>query len=374
VTGPPPPPTPPDRDLLLADVERLVAIESPSSDVPATAGCLAAAATLLEERTGHPPVIVTRDGRPHLLWQRGTPRVLLLGHVDTVWPLGTLARWPFAVSADGATATGPGVFDMKAGVVMGVHALVAAGLPVGAAMLLTTDEELGSPTSRALIEEVAASVEAVLVLEPAAPGGALKTARKGVGLYTLTITGRAAHAGLEPEQGRNALVALAHATLAVADLGRPDRGTTVTPTVASAGTTTNTVPATARLDVDVRAATAAEQDRVDAAIRGLAPAIPDIHLEVRGGINRPPLTPAASADLLARAQRVTADLGQPPLTTAAVGGGSDGNLTAALGIPTLDGCGAVGGGAHAEGEHVDVAPLAPRVQLLAGLLTDLLDG
>ena len=347
----------------------LVEVESPSSSDTATRAAADALDDLLNDRLGSRGTWVGGD-RGHLLWLGGgSPRVLLLGHVDTVWPAGTLARWPFDV-ADGR-ATGPGVFDMKAGLVQGVEALAGLDDLEGIALLATTDEEVGSPTSRELVEQTAAGCDAVLVLEPSA-GGALKTGRKGVSNYELLAHGRAAHAGLEPEKGVNAAVELAHQVLALADVARPDAGTTVTPTVLSAGTTTNTVPAMARVAIDVRALSADEQQRVDDALRSLGPRLLGCRLELLGGVNRPPLDPRSSAALFDRAQRVAASLGLPPLRGVHVGGASDGNFTAGLGIPTLDGLGAVGDGAHAEGEHVLVTSMAERAALVRGLLADLL--
>jgi glutamate carboxypeptidase len=260
---------------------------------------------------------------------------------------------------------------MKAGLVQGLHALAGLDDLEGVALLATTDEEVGSPTSRELVEQTARDCEAVLVLEPSA-AGALKTGRKGVSNYELVVHGRAAHAGLEPEKGANAAIELAHQVLALAAIADPARGTTVTPTVVTAGTTTNTVPALAQVAVDVRALEPEEQDRVDRALRGLTTQVPGCALELRGGINRPPLAPASSAALFARAERIAAELGQPPLQGAHVGGASDGNFTAGLGVPTLDGLGAVGDGAHAEGEHVLIDTMRPRSELVRVLVAELL--
>lgn len=354
---------------MLDELAALVAVESPSSSETATRAAADVLDDLLLARTGSRGRWVG-DGRGHLLWSGGgPPRVLLLGHVDTVWPSGTTARWPFEV-ADGR-ATGPGCFDMKAGLVQGVHALAGLDDLTGVALLATTDEEVGSPTSRELVEQTAAGCEAVLVLEPSA-AGALKTGRKGVSGYELVVHGRAAHAGLEPEKGANAAVELAHQVLALAEAADAGLGTTVTPTVLSAGTTPNTVPAVARVAVDVRALEPAEQVRVDTALRALTARTPGCSLELHGGVNRPPLAPASSAALFARAGRWAADLGLPALRGASVGGASDGNFTAGMGIPTLDGLGAVGDGAHAEGEHVLVAAMAPRAALVQALVRDLL--
>ena len=358
-----------DLDALLADVRELVECESPSADLAAVAHSAEVVAAVGTRRLGVEPERIVVDGRTHLRWRLGTApsRVLLLGHHDTVWPLGTLARRPFSV--DGDVLRGPGCFDMLAGVAMAFHA--AAGTE-GVTILVTGDEELGSPSSRGLVETEGAAADAVLVLEASADGGALKTERKGVSLYEVAVTGRAAHAGLEPERGVNAAVELAHVVLALTGLGDPDAGTTVTPTRAAAGTTTNTVPAAATVAVDVRSRTAAEQDRVDSAIRGLRPVLSGAVLDVRGGPNRPPLERSASEALYDRARAVAARLGLPDLTCAAVGGASDGNFTAGVGTPTLDGLGAVGGGAHAEDEHVIVSELPGRTSLLRALVADLL--
>jgi glutamate carboxypeptidase len=269
---------------------------------------------------------------------------------------------------------GPGCVDMKAGIVLGLHALAQLGVPGGVTLLVTGDEEIGSPSSRALIETEAAGCSAALVLESAANDGALKTERKGVSLYQVRAVGRAAHAGLEPERGVNATVELAHQVLAVAGFGDPERGTSVTPTALSSGTTSNTVPAVGSFAVDVRMWDTAEQARVDAAMRSLLPVVPDAVLQVSGGPNRAPLSAAASAELFERAGRLAALLGLAPLTAAAVGGASDGNFTAGVGTPTLDGLGAAGGGAHADDEHVRVAELPGRAALIAALISDLLDG
>jgi glutamate carboxypeptidase len=353
-------------DLLAA----LVAAESPSDAPAAVAGCARIVADAAVDLIGEHPETVEVDGRTHLRWRFGGPtRVVLVGHLDTVWPLGTTKRWPFSVT-DGQ-ATGPGAFDMKAGVVQLLHALARLDDLDGVAVLLTGDEEIGSPSSRALIEETAAGARAALVLEPSA-GDALKTARKGVSNYQVTVHGRAAHAGLEPEKGANATVEMAFAVLAVHALAQPLLGTTVTPTVLRSGTATNVVPAEAELQVDVRTATPEEQARVDIAVRRLIAAVPGTTIKVSGGPNRPPLPATSSAGLFERAQRIADRLGQSPLRGIEVGGGSDGNFTAALGVPTLDGLGAVGGGAHAEGEHVVLAAMPDRVALVAGLVTDLL--
>ncbi|MET7424285.1 M20 family metallopeptidase [Dactylosporangium sp. NPDC005555] len=363
---------------LLAEIGTLVRTESPSADLAAVARCAGVVADLGTRRLGVAPDRIVLDGHTHLRWRlgqetgRGPDRVLLLGHHDTVWPVGTLATHPWTTT--GGRLRGPGCFDMKAGVVMALHAAAAAARR-GAAVtvLITGDEEIGSPSSRALIEQEAAGARAALVLEASADGGALKTARKGAGFYRVRITGRAAHAGLEPERGVNAAVELAHQLLAVHGLGDPDLGTTVTPTAVTAGTTTNTVPGAAGFAVDVRVRDEAEQHRVAAALAGLRPVLDGARLVVEGGGNRPPLTAAASAGLFRRATALADRLGLPPLSGAAVGGASDGNFTAGVGTPTLDGLGAVGGGAHADDEHVLIDALPGRTALVTALICDVLD-
>ncbi|WP_230487220.1 M20/M25/M40 family metallo-hydrolase [Nocardioides anomalus] len=358
-----------DLDALLDDIRLLVECESPSADLDAVARSADVVAGVGAARMGVEPERIVLDGRTHLRWRLGSgpSRVLLLGHHDTVWPLGTLERRPYAV--EGGVLRGPGCFDMLAGVAMAFAA--AAGLD-GVTVLVTGDEELGSPSSRGLVEDEARLAEAVLVLEASADGGALKTERKGVSLYDVRATGRAAHAGLEPERGVNASVELAHQVLAVARLGDASAGTTVTPTAGRSGSTSNTVPAGGSFSVDVRVRTVAEQERVDRALRALAPVLPGAEVEVFGGPNRPPLEATASAALFALAQAVADRLGLPAPSAASVGGASDGNLTAGVGTPTLDGLGAVGGGAHAEDEHVLVDALPGRTALLRGLLEELL--
>jgi glutamate carboxypeptidase len=357
---------------LAEDIETLVTCESPSSDLDAVAASAAVVARLGTARLGVEPERIVLQGRTHLRWRLGgSPRrVLVLGHHDTVWPHGTLATHPFDVT-DGALR-GPGCFDMKTGLVMAFHALASLSDVDGVTVLVTGDEELGSPSSRELIEGEARGCAAALVLEASAAGGALKTARKGVSLYEVTAHGRAAHAGLEPERGINASLELAYQLPAVAALADPARGTTVTPTRLRAGTTTNTVPAEGSFAVDVRVRTTAEQDRVDKAMHALTPVLPGARLTVTGGPNRAPLEESASAALFGRAQRLAVSLGLPPLTGVAVGGASDGNFTAGIGVPTLDGLGASGGGAHADDEHVLVDELPGRTALVAALLADLL--
>jgi len=359
-----------DLDRVLADIETLVSCESPSDDLDAVSRSADVVASLGERLLGVAPERIVIEGRTHLRWRFGEPVVLVLGHHDTVWPLGSLRRLPFRLH-DGVLR-GPGCFDMKTGVVMALHAVAALPDRTGVSILITGDEELGSPSSRALIEQEALGCAAAFVLEAAAEGGAVKIARKGVSLYRVHVTGRAAHAGLEPERGVNAAIEAAHLLLAIADLGDRAAGTSVTPTLVRAGSTTNTVPAAAEFAVDVRVRTVAEQDRVDAALRDLPPTIPGASVRIEGGANRRPLEPESSAHLFAQAVAIAARTGLTPFQGVAVGGASDGNFTAALGVPTLDGLGAVGGGAHADDEHVVIAMIPERTLLLQELIATVL--
>ena len=309
-------------------------------------------------------------------WKGGDgngPRVLVLAHLDTVWPADETSRRPFA-EEDGKLA-GPGVFDMKAGLVQALFAIDAFRSGESASrcdvtLVVSSDEENGSRTSRGLIEEEAARSQVVLVVEPAS-GPALKTARKGVGMYQVVVEGRASHAGLDPEAGRSALLELAHQIIGLHELNDPERGTSVTVGMASGGSARNVVPASAEATVDLRVVTTEEAERCDRLIKGLQPVTPDTKVTVTGGINRPPMERSEAAmSLYRRAEGIAGVLGFE-LGETLVGGGSDGNFTAGMGIPTLDGLGAVGGGAHALSEHVVKAALVQRSALLAGLLHDI---
>ncbi len=366
-----------DRDRAVDRLGRLVAAETPSGDAPR----LREAYLLLEEwgteALGRSPEEVVVGGVPHLLWRaEGPPAVLLIGHADTVFAAGEIQQRPFRVE-DGR-ATGPGAFDMKAGLVTAFDALGRVPDTSRVAVLVTGDEETGSTTSRTLIEDVARDAAAVLVLEPSLDG-ALKVGRKGGGIYELSFRGLAAHAGLEPERGRNALLAMASWAVRLPELADPDAGTTVTPTRATSGTAVNVVPDAARLSVDVRGATAAELDRVDRTIRRWseghdgAPPGHDVLVDVGGGVNRPPLEEAGSAGLVARCRKVAVDLGLAEPGTATVGGGSDGNFTAALGVPTLDGLGPTGDGAHTPYEWVEVDAIGRQAALVAGLVLQIIN-
>ncbi len=358
-------------------IDALVSIESPTDDKAAVDRCGAefrARASALGMRVRVEP---QPDAGDHSLVEIGTggPRILLVGHVDTVWPHGQIARMPLE-RRDGKL-WGPGTLDMKVGVSMGLLAtravfetLVPAAGRV--AMLVTSDEETGSDTSRALIEAEARASDAVLVLEPALAGGPLKTSRKGIGQYHLAITGVAAHAGVDPRKGVSAVRELARQILALEALHDLERGVSVNVGVVSGGTRPNVVAEAAHAVVDVRAPTLDDAARVDAAMRALQPVLPGSRLVVTGGFERPPMERSAGvAALYAHAQAAAALLGQR-IEEGGTGGGSDGNFTAALGVPTLDGLGAVGDGAHALHEHVELDQLVPRTALLAALIARLL--
>lgn len=346
----------------------LVNCESPSSDAAALRRCAAVLGRLGQEALGRPAEHVVQDGWPHLLWEADRPcPVLVLGHFDTVWPAGTLARWPYTV-IDG-TASGPGVFDMKAGIVQALAAIPLVDRQGGVTLLLTSDEEVGSASSRALIEEHARTASAVLVCEPSADGGAVKIARKGVAVYQVEVQGRAAHAGLEPHLGVNAGLELAHQLLRFELLSRLDEGTTVTPTVLAGGSTTNTVPERATVSVDTRAWNGQELDRVDREIRRLVPRLEGARIRVSGGVNRYPLETTNTLPLLELLREAANDIGIRQPGAVRSGGASDGNFTGAAGVPTLDGLGAVGAHPHGRDEQVDVRQMPDRAALLAALIT-----
>lgn len=358
--------TAPAIEPMLDDLRTLVEVESPSRDLDALRTSAETLASMMHRLLGSAPKIVESPAGPHVHWTGGpNAKVLIVGHHDTVFPKGALAARPFTVS-DGR-ATGPGVFDMKAGIVQALHAVASLDDRSVVEILITADEEVGSVHSRDLIVERARHCGAVLVLEPSADGGALKTGRKGTGTFEVRVHGRASHAGLEPEKGVNSLVEAATQVLRIATFGDPSRGTTVTPTVASAGTADNVVPALTTVYVDVRVEHADERERVDRSMAELAAAHPEARIEILGGFNRPPMPTSASEKLFPVAIEAAAEIGLDGLRGIAVGGGSDGNFTAAAGVPTLDGLGAVGGGAHADHEWVDVATMPTRALLLASI-------
>lgn len=358
-------------DAMLSDLDYLVSVESPSLDVEALHRSAGAVRDMISRRLGHDARLVETAAGTHVHVRFGSSsRVLLVGHHDTVFPMGTLSLRPFNV--ENGRATGPGVFDMKAGIVQGIHALSLLDDLDGVELLITADEEVGSKSSRALIEERALACGAALVMEPSADGGALKTARKGTGTFEVAVHGRAAHAGLEPEKGINSLVAAAQLITRIASFGDPDKGTTVTPTVATAGTADNVVPALTKVRVDARVVSAEEKERVERLMAALSSDVPGAGVEVSGGVDRPPMPGSASEKLFAVAEIAAERFGLGHITGLAVGGGSDGNFTAAAGVPTLDGLGAVGGGAHADHEHVLVDTMVDRARLVAAIVGELL--
>ena len=371
-----------NREWLLETTETLVGLESPTTDKAAVDRCGSVLAARLEAMGGRVTRLPRPDRGDHLRAEfpstslgaggRGASQILLLGHFDTVWPVGQLDRMPLTRS--GGRLHGPGVFDMKAGIaiaMLATRALLETGaLPAyRIVMLWTTDEEIGSESSRAAIEDEARRSSAVLVLEPSLPGGAVKTSRKGCGSYQVAVRGVAAHAGIEPQKGASAVQELAHQILRVNALQDLARGISVNVVQVSGGLRSNVIPDEARATVDVRVPTAAAAAEIDAAFRGLRAVDERTTVEAAGGIDRPPLERTDRVvRLYKEAQDIARELGQE-LAEGGTGGGSDGNFTAALGVPTLDGLGAIGDGAHALHEHVDIETLPDRAALVAGLIT-----
>jgi glutamate carboxypeptidase len=352
---------------MLADLEALVKLESPTEDLQACRDVIALADEIATRVLGKPADIREVAGRPVFWWGSSAPDVVVLAHLDTVWPKGSFQPlW----QVEGTAARGPGVFDMKAGFIQALYAM--KGITGNVALIATTDEETGSATSKEFIKEISAKAKAVLVLE-ATLDGKVKTGRKGTAMYQVKIHGKASHAGLEPEKGINATTEIAHAVLAIAAMENSEHGTTVVPTTLRAGNTTNTVPDLAVLDVDIRSYSMADLQRVDGAIKALKPVNAGTRYEVSGGFNRPPLETSSTMALYERAEKVAKSLGMPPLGHASVGGASDGNFAAAAGAQVLDGLGAVGGGAHAAHEWVDISTLEVRSKLLHALIKDLLN-
>jgi glutamate carboxypeptidase len=365
----------PDALVLL---KRLVEIESPSTDKAAVDRCSSFVETTFRKLGLTLQRMPTPSAGDQLYadWPgRDTQagRILLLIHLDTVWPTGTLARMP--IREEGGRLYGPGAYDMKASVAitwLAVRTLLnLERLPrrsIG--VLFTSDEEIGSNASVELIRSEARHSDLVLVMEPALPGGEIKTARKGVGDFKVIAHGRSSHAGGNHERGVNAIQELAHHILALQQLTNYALGTTVNVGVIRGGTRSNVVPDRAEMAVDFRVGTMAEAERITAAFQALRPVQPEAHLEVIGGLNRPPME--RSATMIAtfeKARRIASTIGLD-LKEGSTGGGSDGNFTAALGIPTLDGLGALGDGAHALHEHVVIDSLAERAALLAALWTE----
>jgi glutamate carboxypeptidase len=361
---------------MLELLRRLVEAESPSTDKASVDSAGALLASALEQAGARVDRIPVAEYGDHLraelaVGESGRDPVLVLGHLDTVWECGTLREMPFRVEE--GRAFGPGVFDMKGGLVQlvfafrALHELGIRG--VRAVAFINSDEEVGSLSSRQLIEDEARRSRAVFVLEPSLPpDGKLKTFRKGVGIFQLSIKGKAAHAGLDPGRGVSAIEELARQILALHQLSDPERGVTVNVGVARGGTRVNVVPAEASAEIDLRVSSLESAARLEERILGLKPFLAGAEVGVSGGIDRPPLERTeAVVRLFEQARQLAEDLGFP-LGEGPAGGGSDGNLTAALGIPTLDGLGAVGDGAHAPNEHLLIAELPRRAALLARLI------
>lgn len=365
-----------ERAWLIETIEALVRLESPTTDKAAVDRCGRELASRLEAIGGRVTRLPRADRGDHLLAEFGcgTSQALLLGHFDTVWPVGQIEKMPL-VHANGRLH-GPGVFDMKAGIAIGMlatRALLDTGTPLDRriVMLWTTDEEVGSATSRTAIEDEARRSDAVLVLEPSLPGGALKTRRKGCGQFELRVRGIAAHAGIDPTRGASAVHELARQVVRIEALQDLGRGVSVNVTEIHGGTRSNVIPDEAHATVDVRVPTMADAARVAEAFRSLAPVDARTRLEVTGGVDRPPLERHEGvARLYDQARRIAGELGHD-LEEGSTGGGSDGNFTAALGVATLDGLGAIGDGAHALHEQVEVDALPDRAALVAALLAGL---
>jgi glutamate carboxypeptidase len=370
-----------EQKAMTATLARYVELESPSGAAEPISTLVAEIAKDFAAIGGQVRLHRFKDHGPALQVDfpgpRRSPRLLLLGHVDTVYPMGTLRTMPWREKA--GKLSGPGVFDMKAGIVQALFALRAllseGPLPCSIRLFLVPDEEIGSPASQPLTEKLAMKADAVLVLEPAAgEDGACKTSRKGVGRYTLHVTGRASHAGLDFERGASAIVEAARQVEAIHALCQPDKGLTLNPGLIQGGTRPNVVAEQAEIVVDLRFFSAAQAKRADAALHRLRPRDPRCALELTGGVERWAFERSPATVRLYRvAQNAARGVGFE-LAEKAVGGGSDGNLTAALGIPTLDGLGGVGDGAHAPHEFVFARELPRRAAMLAGLISALATG
>lgn len=363
---------------LLETVEALVRAESPSTDKRAVDRCGLEVARRLADLGAEVERLPQRERGDHVraTFDGDGPQVMMLGHFDTVWDVGQLAVMPFR--HEGGRLHGPGIYDMKAGLaaaMLAVRALRELSRPrPRVVMLFTSDEEIGSDTSRSAIEDNARRSRAVLVMEPSLPGGGVKTSRKGVGEFELTVHGLSAHAGIAPEKGANAVHELAHQITRLQSLQNLEHGLSVNVTVVAGGARTNVIPDRASARIDVRVPTMADAERIASMIHALKPVLAGTRLEIAGGIGRPPLERRDGVVALYEEARACArELGKD-LAEGGTGGGSDGNFTAALGVPTLDGLGPEGDGAHALHEHVVTADIAWRAALLAGLLGRLAGG
>ncbi|MBM3743474.1 MAG: M20 family metallopeptidase [Actinobacteria bacterium] len=350
---------------MLEDLRALVECESPTEDLAACRKVIELSKRLGKKVTRKDAEVFDENGRPIFWLGSKNPKVVLLCHLDTVWPIGSFTPlW----EVKGEIARGPGCYDMKAGFIQALYAMKELDHEK-VALIGTTDEETGSKTSRPLIERVSKGASAVLVLESAIDGK-VKVGRKGTAMYRITIHGRAAHAGLEPEKGVNAAVEIAKIVEQVIKMADPSTGTTVVPTLMKSGTTTNTVPALATLEIDARSFQVKEMERVEGEIKALKPSHPEAKIEISGGINRPPLEKRSTNELMklceASAKRLGIDIG-----SAIVGGASDGNF-AGIHTRVLDGLGAVGSGAHALAENVSIPHLEERSKLLVELVREIL--
>jgi glutamate carboxypeptidase len=365
------------QDEMLGVVEQLVIQETPSSDKARLDAFAAFLAQRLHNAGATVEILPNAERGDHVRArfgpENGAKPALILCHYDTVWAVGSLATHLYRIE-DGK-AYGPGIFDMQSSLMLAEYAARAVrdlriALPRPVTILITSDEEVGSLTSRTLIEEEALRSAYALVMESPLPGGVIKTSRKGVGRFQVQITGRAAHAGVEPERGISAIQELAHQTLALHALTDMSKGTTVNVGVVHGGTVENVVAPNATALIDTRAWTQEEADRISNAILGLRPVTPGATLVATGGWNRPPLERTATAELFAKTQAIGRKLGLA-LEEGSTGGGSDGNFTGALGVPTLDGLGVPGHGAHADHEHIEVDQIAGRAALLVAMLAEL---
>ena len=351
---------------MLQALEALVRCESPSEDLSACRKVIALANEIATKELGKAAEIMEVNGRPVFWWGDKNPKVVLLAHLDTVWPIGSFDPiWQI----DGDVLRGPGTFDMKVGFIQALWALKDVAGSV--ALIATTDEEIGSQTSRELIKEVSKSASAVLVLE-ASLDGKVKTGRKGTAMYVVKAIGLASHAGLDPEKGINATVEISAQILKLKSLENSEHGTTVVPTLLKGGTTSNTVPSEATIEIDARSFSQSDLERVDRAIKSLSAETPGARIEVTGGLNRPVMEPAACKELYEIAERVASEIGMAPLGSAQVGGASDGNFAAAAGARVLDGLGAVGGGAHAANEWASIKAISERSAFLNAFIKELL--
>jgi glutamate carboxypeptidase len=354
------------KEQMLKDLQMLVECESPTEDLAACNRVIELARKISERATGVQGDLIQEKDRPVFWLGSKSPKVALLAHLDTVWPIGSFTPlWKI----EGELAKGPGCYDMKAGFIQALYAMKELDQNQ-VALIATTDEETGSATSRDLIERVSKGAKAVLVLESAIDGK-VKVGRKGTSMYTITIHGRAAHAGLEPAKGVNATVEISEIVRKLISLENPVLGTSVVPTVLKSGTTTNTVPALATLDVDSRSFSLAEMERVKSAIYSLTTTNPEARIEVSGGINRPPLEKSATEALYLKLENVAKKLGMDEIGSAVVGGASDGNF-AGIHTEVLDGLGAVGSGAHALTENISIKDLEPRTKLLVAFVKEIL--